>query len=386
VRDGRRLRQAEALDDDRTRNPLEFMDDLHGQGGAPRKTPLQTGQVRLLEIGVAQHPDVHGGDKGREGGPELPDGLEERLRLGPGDEDIGPCHEDGKIHRRRQPENMEEREGPEHGLASFLELREPRRKLLHLLAQVGVGEHHPLGNTRRSAGVLVHGDVLEAHLRPRRVRAVSGNAVLPPEDIGGRLDIGGKLLFLADEGEEKALREGEIIPDGGVDDLFDLRLRPQIDHTVPEEIEGDEDLRARVVELVLQLPVGVQGVVHDGDGPDAEHGKIGRHAGDEVGKKDRHGVPLLHPEIGKARGEAVHRVLQLPVGHGVALEDQGGSVRELLRRPVQDVGHRDLFVFDALGDACLIAFQPRLLVIYGVFVGHRTPRLNDVRLRANGLG
>ncbi len=268
---------------------------------------------------------------------------------------------------------------PETDLASLLEPLEPGLGLLDLLAEVGVGEHAALGDARRAARVLVHGHVLEADLRPRRVGAVFGDAVLPLVDIGRRLHVGGHLLLFGHQREEQALREGQVVADGGVDDLLDLGLRPQVDHAVAQQVERDEDLGARVVELVLQLAIRVQRVVEHRDRPDAKRRVVGDHLRDHVGKKDRHGVALLDPEIGQARGKAVHHVLHLAVRDRVALEDQGGHFRVLSRRPVQDVGHGDLFIVDRGRHPRLVGLEPGLLEIDGVFVGHGAPHIKWLR-------
>ena len=85
-------------------------------------------------------------------------------------------------------------------------------------------------------------------------------------------------------------------------------LRPQVDHAVSQKIQRDQDLRAGVVELMLQFRVRIEGVVHDRDAADFQDREIGRHAGDHVGQKQRYGIPLFDPESGQAGGKTVHHV------------------------------------------------------------------------------
>ena len=66
---------------------------------------------------------------------------------------------------------------------------------------------------------------------------------------------------------------------------------PQVDHPVSEDIQRDQDLGARVVELVFQLRIRIEGVVHHGDRPDLQDRIVGDDAGDDVGQEDRHGIP-----------------------------------------------------------------------------------------------
>ena len=72
----RRLRHPEALDDDRPRRLLEVMDYLDGQRRASGEGALDAAHVRLLQIRMVQHPDVHGGDQRCKGGTVQADRLQ----------------------------------------------------------------------------------------------------------------------------------------------------------------------------------------------------------------------------------------------------------------------------------------------------------------------
>ena len=109
---------------------------------------------------------------------------------------------------------MEIGERPEDDLPALPELGQPRRKLLDLLAQVRMGQHDPLGDAGRPAGVLVHGHILEAALHRRRIGAVLLEAFLPIVEIRGRLDIAEGVLL--EPSAQDALDGREIVPDAGV--------------------------------------------------------------------------------------------------------------------------------------------------------------------------
>ena len=224
-----------------------------------------------------------------------------------------------------------------------------------------MGQHDALGDARRPARVLVHGDVVEADLDGRWSGPVLLQAIQPAVDVDGGFDVA-EGVFLEPTAED-ALYRAEVVADAGPHDLFDLCPGPQIDHPVGQGVQADQDLCPGIVELVLQFDIGIEGVVHHGDAPDPKDGVIGRHAGNAVGQQERDGVPLLDAEIGQAGGEAVHHVLQGAEGDGRPLEDQGRVVRKLLRRPVQDRGQADVLILNELRHPFLVRLQPRFVQI-----------------------
>jgi len=83
---------------------------------------------------------------------------------------------------------------------------------------------------------------------------------------------------------------------------------------VVHPVQAHDDLRAAVDELVPQLGRGVERVVLDDNGAQAQ----GREEGDDVlravGQHDRHPVTLGDAESGQRSREGVDRCLELPVG------------------------------------------------------------------------
>ncbi|OPY93201.1 MAG: hypothetical protein A4E73_00360 [Syntrophaceae bacterium PtaU1.Bin231] len=366
VRHRRRLRHAEPLDDRRPRDLLEIVDHLHRQRRASGEGALDAAHVGFFEFGVIQHADVHGGHERRKGRAELGDRLEERFRLRLGDQDLRPSHEDREIHGNGKPEDVEIGKRAQHDLGRVGKGREPRLELLDLFAEVPVRQHDALGDARGSSRVLVHGHVVEGQGCLCGRCAGPGQAFLPPVDVRRGLHVGGQFLLLGHQGKEQALGEGQVIADGGVDDLLDLGLGPEVDHPVAEQIERDEHLGAGIVELVLEFGIGIQGVVHHGDGAELEDGEVGGDAGDQVRQQDGDGVALPDAEPAEAGGKAVHHVLELGVIDLKSLEDEGGPVCMRLGRPFQDVGQADLLVLNGFGDPFFIRLQPRFVLIRNV--------------------
>ena len=107
-----------------------------------------------------------------------------------------------------------------------------------LLAEVRMGQHDPLGDARRPARVLVHGDIVEAAFDRRRIGGIFGQAVLPGIDIRGRGHLGEGILL--EPFSQNALDGGQVVADAGGDDLFDLRLGTQRDHPFGQDIERDQ--------------------------------------------------------------------------------------------------------------------------------------------------
>ncbi len=186
---------------------------------------------------------------------------------------------------------MEIGKSSQHDLGSPVKSGKPGLYLLHLFAQVGVGEHYAFGYPCCSSRVLIHGHILKTQLNGWRVRLVSGDALLPCKHIRRRFDIGSELFLLGHEREKEIFGEGKIITDRCIHDLLDLGFWPEINHAVCQKIKGDQRLGPGIIELMIELVVGIEGIVHDRDRTDLQYGKIGNNAGDQIGQEGS----LRHP-------------------------------------------------------------------------------------------
>ncbi len=240
VGDGGGFGHPEPLDDDRTGLGFEITDDLDGQRRTSGKAALDAGQVGLVDFGMPQHTDVHRRHQRCERRAKLADGLQQRLGLRFGNENVAPPHEDGKIHGHRKAEDVKEGQRPEHDLFAPVEFGKPGPHVLNLPAEVAVGQHHPLGHPGGAAGVLQHGNVVEIQFYGGRWRRVLGQHGFPFVQIGGWGHIGGEPLFFAHEREQQVLGKGQVVPDGGVDDGLDRGSGPQRHHAFDQQIERDQ--------------------------------------------------------------------------------------------------------------------------------------------------
>ena len=151
-----------------------------------------------------------------------------------------------------------------------------------------------------------------------------GKKLFPSEDLLRRPDPGGIFFKSGNQRKKQALDRWEIIPQRGVDDVLDAGFFPERDHSVCKQVHGDQHTGAGIIELVFQLMVRIQGVVHDRDAADLQNGIITDNAWDNIGKKDGDPVALPDPERSQGACDPVNRGLQVRIGHPVALKYQSG--------------------------------------------------------------
>ncbi len=241
--------------------------------------------------------------------------------------------------------------------------------MLGLFAQVAMGEHDTLGNTCGTSGILVHGHSIKIQRHLLRVGRIACDQCFPFVKVVGRFDVGSQTFFLAHQREKEIFGKGEIVTDTGIDNLFDLGFWPKIDHPVAEQIQGDQHFGSGIIELMLQLPVGIQRVVHHGYSADAQDGIVGGHTRDYIGQQDRHTVSLFYPEVGQASGKSIRHFVQFAKADLITLKCQGHFIRERLGRPLQELRQADVFILNMFGNACLVVVQPRFFQI-GIVCAH----------------
>ncbi len=215
-----------------------------------------------------------------------------------------------------------------------------------------MGQHDALGHPRRPPRVLVHGYIFKAVLHRRGVRGIFCQTFLPGIDIGRRRDIG-KGVFLQPAAEHP-FQGRKIVADAGIDDLPDLGLGTEGNHPGRQYIQGDQDLGTGIVELMVEFRIGIEGVVHDGDGADLQDGEVGRHAGNDVGQQQGDGVPLLDPESCQTGGEPIHHILQPPETDRRSLKNQGRPIRKLFGRTIKNFRHTEIFIGHGFGNSLFI--------------------------------
>ena len=153
-------------------------------------------------------------------------------------------------------------------------------------------------------------------------------------------------MTLGDEGERRAVllrvglelqrgqpldRRRHVVVQLDADDLLDARDVPDLAEPRVDLVEHDHDARAGVLDLVLELALGVERVVPHRHRADPLAGEERDHVLGAVGQDHAHAITLLHAEAGKDRREPLHlpeecRVVS-PLANGGQRRDGRGSAQ-----------------------------------------------------------
>ncbi len=185
-----------------------------------------------------------------------------------------------------------QRQRRDHDLLAILEqllpvravLRKARQHLQHVGHQVAVSKHGAFGQPGGAAGVLQHGDVVQAlRHRLRRQAAPLAQHLLERECLGQV--VGRHHLFqLVDHRvDQPALGSGQQVAHFRFDQVLDAGVGQHGLHPLAEHVQVDQRPRPAVIELVAHLALGVQrvGIDHDQPGTHGpEHGdRVLQHVG-----------------------------------------------------------------------------------------------------------
>ena len=230
-------------------------------------------------------------------------------------------------------------------------------------------EHGALGDARGAAGVLQEGDVPGFDLD-------LGEAVpLPQAERVGKPDrarnivIGHHLLHVAQhEVDDRPLGKSKQVAQAGGDHLLHLGAGKRVLDRAAEVVDHQDRNRARVDELVLQLPRGVHRVhVHHGQ-PRAQDAERGDRVLQAVGHHDRDAIAFLQPEFAQQVGRQLGAgAVDLPIAEGLAEVAEGGIVAVAVDRALQDLRHRGILVRVDFGrNASGVARQPGACVVHAL--------------------
>ena len=241
----------------------------------------------------------------RYGGEErralLVDDLEHGIQLEARQQDHLGAELDAEIHHHGHGEDVEKRQHADHDLAACLGIGHHHRRLRHVRREVGVGQHRALRDSGGAAGVLKHRDiVVDLDLDRRGPAGVVGQ--LAEEHMAGIARYLGDLAAL-DQGEEQPLEAGQHVRHGADHQMGEPRLFKRDAGLVVEdgEVEGDQDVGLRILDLALDLLDGVERVDVDDRPAGLQHSVI---YGDEVramGKRMPTLVPLRTPSFWSLR-------------------------------------------------------------------------------------
>ena len=210
------------------------------------------------------------------------------------------------------------------------------QKLLNLCLEVEVGQHGPFGKARGAARVLQQSQ-RRFGIGGRFAVTLAGFEQIFPGHYGNAVifHLGHVALPLGLNGLEDIERKGEAVGQAGNDVGFNAQLVPQRRKLVPEQVESDEEFGFGIGKMVGQFLFHIQGVGHDHHAPGLERAPEGYNRLGQVGQHNGHPIAGLQPSVPQRGGHGFGLVLQLAVGHGHVLEDNGLAVAEVFRRPIQ---------------------------------------------------
>ncbi|MNP02550.1 hypothetical protein D3C76_944050 [compost metagenome] len=205
-----------------------------------------------------------------------------------------------------------------------------------------MGQHRPLGQAGGAAGVLQHGDVVEAGLQgldalatPHAQRALEGSGLW---QVVGR----DHLLDLVDHGiDQPALGRRQHVAHLRFNQELDAGIGQYLLHQFAEHVQVDQRPGSGILELMTHLASGIQRVGVDHDQPGAQGAKhcdrvlqhIGHLHRDTVA---RHQIGVLLQIGGKGRRVTI----QLSVGHRHPEIAERRAVSKLLARAFEHFDHR----------------------------------------------
>ena len=219
-----------------------------------------------------------------------------------------------------------------------------------------MGQHGPLADARGPPGVEQCCQLIPPGLVFHRPIGIFADEIHELVDI--RLGLHLPEHAFLHIGKELLLGKWEVVADVAGDDGLDLRFRLDLERPGKEQIQCDQHRGVRVVELMRQLPLGVEGIVHGSDGPGTVNGMVGDDSLGDVGQKHPHLVALLDPDIDQGSRESVYQSFQLTVGDLLPHVDTGHAVWILRSGLAEPFRHSDPFHLKIRGYARHIRFVP----------------------------
>jgi len=135
--------------------------------------------------------------------------------------------------------------------------------------------------------------------------------------------------------------------DVATDHLFNLRLGHELENPGNEQVKGDRENGVRIVQLVCELPFGIERVVLGHDGADPIHSHVRYYRLREIGQDHRHLVPFFYAQPDQRAGELVHQSIQLTVGDLSTHIVEGDRVRMVFCRSRERRRDGELFKLQA---------------------------------------
>ncbi|MNO92083.1 hypothetical protein D3C76_836450 [compost metagenome] len=227
-------------------------------------------------------------------------------------------------------------------MAIGAELRQAGVHLLHVGDQVGVGEHRALGHAGGAAGVLQHGDVVEAD--PDRLQGMAAPLLQGLLERHRRRQAVVRhhlLQVFHRQVDQPALRLRQQVAHARLDQVFDAGVRQHFLDQLAEQVDVDQRPRPGILELVAHLAGGIERIGVDHHQPGAQRAEHRHRELQDIRHLDRDTVArtqvgALLQVGGEGRGQAV----ELGVAQGDAHVAVGRAVGEFLAGALEHLDHR----------------------------------------------
>ncbi|MDT4847828.1 hypothetical protein FQZ97_819010 [compost metagenome] len=269
-------------------------------------------------------------------------------------------------------------------LAAFVEVGAHQRLALqHVGDQVAVREHRALGHAGGTAGVLQHGDITAGRVGfGDRLAAALGQGI---GELDGIRQVVGRhhLLHVLDHAvDQQALEWRQHVTDFGDDDGLDAGLRQHLLGQMGHVGQADQGFGARIVELVLHFPRGIQRVGVDHDQPGTQGAEYRNRVLQDV--RQQHGNAVARLQVGvllQIGGKGARQLVQFAVGQGLTEVAEGRLVSEALAGLFQYRLNIRVLVGIDFGS------NPNGILVLPKVFGHGSPLLSTADLhRARGGG
>ncbi|MNB95796.1 hypothetical protein D3C75_429840 [compost metagenome] len=205
-----------------------------------------------------------------------------------------------------------------------------------------MGQHRALGQARGAAGVLQHGDVVEADLQRLDTQATAhAQRTLEGNGLGQGI-VRDHLLDLAHHRvDQPPLGGGHQVAHLRFDQVLDIGVGEYFLDFLAEHVQVHQRPGTGVLELMAHFPRGIQRIGVDHDQPGAQGTEHGNRVMQDVGHLHRDAVPRHQVGVGlQVAGEGSALALQLGVGQGHAHVAERRAVSKLLAGTLEHLDHR----------------------------------------------
>lgn len=276
--------------------------------------------------GLLQDPLEHRGDADEEGDGAPAVRIEGQSGIEFGQDHLGGGEANGRAQEEGESEGVEVGQEAVKGLGALVEHPHPEHALVHIRADIAVGQGSGLRYAVRTRCVEDYGAVGAHGMRIKLVnRGRAGHGPIPRAggigNIGSQL-IAGLLRALDRQGEKRPLGDGHVRrqidsensaePGGGIEGVSIGALLPD-----------DGDPAAMAHELVVDLRGGGERIMLGGHRADSHAGIEGDQCLRTIRQGDRHDITRTHSGVDEDPRCFENLTVDLRVGERIAEEVEG---------------------------------------------------------------